>query len=427
MKLLAVNKTWAVYDNADAGEGFDPFEALRDLLKVGSYRQLIPFLQKHTCTNAFADSVRDYKTTFKNYRRVRWGRVHKIHLQGDLERAINAHPDIDYLDELTASDLAGRSTNELALHELAYFQKVMRQFLTLAAVASGSPAPANLFFEVPTSGIFDWEWREKKLPFDPDEARSFAIMASDIPVDDNGFFSADAFMERGMIFSYIEAYDGESSAYTETAVKRFAPRGRKRGPVCTDGVVYGWYEPQNSESDPVFAHAHSTADCLAVTAPKGVSEADAKRMFAGRILETLVNIGINERLYELTYPVHGDNTYERYAYDAKSGVLYERVEERPKAWFEEMYDLAVELALDGKVSLCPVCGSPVPVRDLRGRKPREVCSDTCKTVASNQRRATAMKMAMEGTPIEEAIAEIGEEYESSIRRWYSQTTAIPAQ
>ena len=108
-------------------------------------------------------------------------------------------------------------------------------------------------------------------------------------------------------------------------------------------------------------------------------------------------------------------------------MLYERVEERPKAWFEEIYDLAVELALDGKVTLCPVCGSPVPVRDLRGRKPREVCSDTCKTVASNQRRATAMKMAMEGTPIEEAINEIGEEYESSIRRWYSQTTAIPAQ
>ena len=339
MKLLAMNKTWAVYDNEDAGEGFDPFEALRDLLKVGSYRQLIPFLQKHTCTNAFADSVRDYKTTFKNYRRVRWGRVHKIHLQGDLERAINAHPDIDYLDELTASDLAGRSTNELALHELAYFQKVVRQFLTLAAVASGSPAPQNLFFEVPTSGIFDWEWREKKLPFDPEQARSFAIMASDIPVGDNGFFSADDFMERGMIFSYIEAYDGESSAYTEAAVKRFAPKGRKRGPVCTDGVVYGWYEPQSSESDPVFAHAHSTADCLAVTAPKGVSEADAKRLFAGRILETLVNIGINERLYELTYPIHGDNTYERYAYDAENGVLYERVEERPKAYTTSQWSL----------------------------------------------------------------------------------------
>lgn len=428
MKLLAVNKTWAVYDNADAGSGFDTFEALRDLLAVKSYRQLIAFLLKHTCTNAFADSVRDYKTTFKNYKRVRWGRVHKIHLQGDLERAINAHTDLDYLDSLTMGDLAQHSTNELALHELSYFQSVMRRFLTLAAVATGSPAPADLFFEVPTSGIFDSEWREGKLPFDASEARSFAIMASDIPVTDNGFFSADEFMERGMIFSYIEAYDGESSAYTESAVRRFAPKGRrKRGPVCVDGVIYGWYEPQGDASDPVFARTGSTADCLAVTAPANVSEADAKRMFAGRILETLVNIGINERLYDLTYPIHGDGTYEQFAYDAESGVLYERVEDRPKAWFEEMYDLAVELALEGKVSLCPVCGSPVPVRDLRGRKPREVCSDTCKTVASNQRRATAMKLAMDGVAVEDAIGIIGEEYEASIRRWYSQTTVIPAQ
>ncbi|MBQ9001022.1 MAG: hypothetical protein IJ087_04135 [Eggerthellaceae bacterium] len=427
MRLLAVNKTWAVYDNEDAGEPFDAYEALRDLLKVGNYRQLISYLLKHTRNNAFANSVRDYDTTFRNYTRVRWGRVHKIHLQGDLERAINAHADLDYLDDLTIADLAGRSTNELALHELSYFQGAMRRFLTLAAVASGSPAPAELFYEVPTTSVFDREWCESELPCDPGNARTFVIMASDIPIDDNGLFASESFMYQGMIFSYIDARSGQRSAYTDATIKRFSPRGRKRkGSVCVDGVVYGWYEPHRDESDPVYEHFQSTEDCLTVTAPEGVAEADAKRMFAGRIVETLVNCGINEKLYDLTYPVHGEGTYERYGYDAQAGVLYERIDERPKAWFEQMYDLAVDLALDGKVALCPVCGSPVLVRDLRGRKPREVYSDTCKTVASNQRRATAMALAMDNVPVEDAIRIIGEEYEASVRKWYSQTTAIPA-
>ena len=99
----------------------------------------------------------------------------------------------------------------------------------------------------------------------------------------------------------------------------------------------------------------------------------------------------------------------------------------PPWWVTDLYDEAIDLIVQGKVSLCPVRGSPVLIKDFRGRKSKLVCSDSCKTKASNQRRETAYQCAASGVPLEDAIDRIGAEYARSVRKWYTEAQAFIAQ
>lgn len=415
MQLQAVNKTWAVYDDEDASVDFRPYEALRDLLGVKSYRQLLDFLIEHTANWAFADSADRpaYHPTYLDYR-DRPDRPDKIELDGDLRHAIDLHPEVDYLDDLSIKDLVLKPTNELALSELLYFRSVMRRFLTLAAVALGARAPEGLFAELSTAELFGKQWCDDNLSCRASGAPTFGIAARDIPFDDNGLFSEEAFHEQGLIFAYKDAYEGGRTPFTDEVVERFAPAHRRKGPVCCDGVIYAVHERDRAGET-----------LLTVTAVRGTEPDHAKRLFAGRIVETLLNCGINPQLSTLTRPDHGERKVDRYSYDGAAGFA-ENVPRRPKAWFETLYDEAVRLVLAGKVALCPVCGAPVVIRDGRGRFSRTICSDSCKTLASKQRRTQAISLAAQNVPVEEAIERIGEEYADSIRRWYDEAHAVPA-
>ena len=86
---------------------------------------------------------------------------------------------------------------------------------------------------------------------------------------------------------------------------------------------------------------------------------------------------------------------------------------------QEFYYQIAKIAEDKSVGLCPVCGSPV----LRGRSRGNsalLCSKSCKTTASKERREDAIKYAASGMPVDDAIALIGERYEASVRKWYEE-------
>ena len=435
MKLIAVNEKWAIYDSVDGLDEFNTFEALRDLIALKTYRQLIAFLQNHTCNLAFADSVEesfDY-----TYQWDYWSEVERvlhpenknvgIELQGNLSKAIDASPGIDYLDALTAEDLDNTKVGELRLGELLEVQRWLRGFFTVAAVAAGSKPPDSLLFKVPTSLVYANErtWFEDNIGCNPDELESFAVQLPDIHVGPHALINDEAFEYEGEIFRHQDKYNKYQLVLSGQDRDSFG--GYTDGyPLSIDHCLYTWYAPLNKDDDYVFAKKGRDDACLVVTVMRDQDKDETIRNFFGRILETMLNCGFNMYELHLTLPFHGEWEMHPYSFIPGKGIVETKVR-FPKVWYDELFKESVQVILNKRVSLCPICGSPVIIRDYRGRKPKEVCSDTCKTIASNQRRETAIKLAASGVSVEDAIEQIGKEYERSVRKWYAQTLATPVQ
>ncbi|HJA28003.1 MAG TPA: hypothetical protein IAA15_00305, partial [Candidatus Olsenella pullicola] len=91
-------------------------------------------------------------------------------------------------------------------------------------------------------------------------------------------------------------------------------------------------------------------------------------------------------------------------------------------WQTALYDTVEDAIYDGRVALCPVCGTPIITRSTSSRA--EYCCESHKTAASKRRRQTAHILYASGVPLEDAVTQIGEDYRTSIERWYAEAQRI---
>lgn len=410
MRLLALNEQWAVFDHENPVEEFNTFEALQDILSIKNYAQLIQFLKKHACNTAFAqDSDTDFDDAFNRPNRIWRTNRKELQLKGNLNTAIDAHPDIDYLDQLVIDDLSGQSVYQIYLPELIDFQETMRRFLSYAAVSLGAKASETMFTKIDPTLLFGKEWIKNNLDCLPSELTSLGFPEESIGAGRERLISDDVF-DRG-IFKHLDKYSRYQLVIDEN--QEFG-RYTDGYPLSTDKVIYTYeeYPEQTPDSD------SDSSYYLTVTFTNDVDEAHAKKLLAGRAVEALLNTGLEfTDQNQFRAPIYDDSLFESYSFNPESG-FHEKKELIPKWWVDELFNETIRLILQNKVTLCPVCGAPVLIRDFRGRKSKFVCSDSCKTKASNQRKETAYRYASTGVSIENAIERIGIEYENSIRKWY---------
>lgn len=420
MELLALNKQWAVYSPEEDRNELDSFSALQDLLSIKTYQQLIRFLIERTCNEAFlTSSDTDFADSFNRNERIWRRNAMDIDLQGNLSRAIDQFPSVDYLDELTASDLKDHGVYQLDLTEVMDFQDIMRRFLTVAAVALGAEAPVGLFIEIPSEDILGADWIRDNVHCEPGDLKTIGFNQKvagfkrkgllDEELMDSVFNSTNGYSRHQLVIDDSKEYGKYTDGF----------------PFSIDGVIYEYseyYPPSDAEHDKYDYQYYLTVSFL-----DNVTVSRARMLLAGRIVEAVLNSWLNlAEQNEFEVPYHPEIDYDRYKFIPGKGFVERKVVE-PLWWVVDLYDEAINLIIEGKVSLCPVCGSPVLIKDFRGRKSKLVCSDSCKTKASNQRRETAYQCAASGIPVEEAIARIGEEYEGSVRKWYAEAQAFIAQ
>ena len=442
MRLAAINEHMAIYEEKEGESPFNAFDALQDLLSVKNYRQLIEFLKVHTRNPTFTIASTDqaYDTCIKNQPLKDKAEANK--LQGNFKNAIDNYPEIDFLDKLAIKDLLKQKNHALNLSELLYFQDFLKRLLTGAAIAIGAPIPNDMFTEVSTDYVFDEQWCRMTLPCDVTETRTFVTSAELFGSDDRGIIDDEAFGDYGGILHHLDNRSGQRL----TSDKTNSISQNRKSPTTPDGVIYGVWILEDLDIHAVVKLMDPTVDAdsindedlwgselgkkialnadrvfFSVTAFRDDDPDEAKRMLAGRIVEQIINSVAFYDCTRLTPPTRNYSLLDMYQYEPSKGFSNAN-NPHPMIWFEEIYDEALKAILNNQVTLCPVCGSPVLVKDRRGRKPKEICSNTCKTIASKRRRETAIGYAMSGKPIEDAISKLGEEYASSIRRWYSEIT-----
>lgn len=415
MKLLALNKKWAIYDPRNANEKCDTFSALQALLQVKTYNQLIAFLETYTCNTLFAtDSDTDFDDAFNRDYNIWRSADNILNLQGNLNGAINRCSEVDFLDELVVKDLTGKNIYQLFLPELIDFRDTICRFLKYAAVALGSPATENMFLNLDTALFFDEKWLEKCLERKLPAIKTIGFPQEYIGACHDGLLDDYAFDSHG-IFHHLDGY-----SKWQLVIDNSVSYGKYTDgyPFSIDEVIYNYEEICDD------AKLLNENYYLAVSFFPNISTERAQMLLAGRAVEALLELGnTSYNQNQFSIPHYNDIDLDDYAFIPGKGFV-QKTALLPKWWVNELFEQTISLILDGKVSLCPVCGTPVLIKDYRGRKSKQVCSDSCKTKASNKRREKAYQYAAAGMPIKEAIKCIGAEYEHSIQKWYKEANSF---
>lgn len=397
MKLIALNRTWAVYQDDGAAEGgFDAPSALDALLSIRSYKDLLSFLIRYSCRKSFAfPSDTPYRGWDKKMKL--WSEQDLVHgLTGSLASALGKYLEIDYLDAVTAADLNQTETFDIHIAELMEFRETIKKFLTVAAIATGSQSPSGLFKESDTGSIFSEDWWRDFVGTSMSESKTFLFDLHDAGVKRHGIFDP-WFFEESLFYKDIKF-------------------GRYPDGVNFSGFILSVpeYDPENS---------NDLTDYVSVTCTKSdqASVDTAQKACAGYVIATILNHvdSIFVECSSLSLPPLEEDALTKYSFNLESGFVENKVRE-PDFWFDLLLDEAVKAIIDKRVKLCPQCGAPVVVKDYRGRFEKEFCSNRCKTAASKNRRERAIRLAASGVPVEVAIMEIGERHSESIKNWYEE-------
>ncbi len=424
MNLLAVNKHVAVFDNAPENQTLDSFAALRDLISMKNCRQLLQYLKTHGCHRSFCvDSDNLYLNSIKHTGSDRFdgNRFAKdaFNLTGNLDSAIAKDIDIEPLDELVADDLENEKVYQLSIDDLMVFKRDLTSFFTLAALANGAQIPEGLFRKLDPIRLFGEDWCKGSLPCDVKDLVSFGIPISKIGADRRYFFGDVFFESTPAIFDHLSKFSSyqlqTDSAGHPVPVSSVPDIGAYSNcyPLSIDGVIYSveeYWESDDSENCEYY---------IVVTFYPDFDREKAIRLLCGRIVAELMNTPILSPYdgYDFEMDYADEDSFEHYSFDLSRGFTF--IPAKPfDFWVELLYDQAIKLVLGNKVGLCPVCGAPVLIRDYRGKKTREVCSDSCKSIATRRRREKAIALAASNVPVEKAILEIGSEYKDSIHKWY---------
>lgn len=415
MKLLALNRQWAVYGTEGSRGKLDSFAALHELLRVHSYQQLINYLITQTCNDVFLTAAEtSFSDAFYQKDRIWHKSAADINLRGSLSNAIDRYPNIDYLDELAVSDLKKSDCYQLDLTVLMNFKEIIRKLLIIAAVALGADIQKGLFVEIPSEDIFDAEWIKGNVRCEPDELHTIGLNQNDLG------FNVNEVLDEGLydtVFSCTRGYSRHQLIMDDSKEYGKYTDGY---PFSIDTVIYSYAEyGLPSEQNHYQRDYYFTVSFL-----DGIDPGYAKMLLAGRMVEAVLNAWPYYAGQKgLEAPYHPDVDCDIVKFVPGEGFIENKATE-PSWWVDELCNEAFELIIQGKVSICPVCGNPVLIKDYRGRKHRLVCSDSCKTRACNQRRESAYHFAMSGKPIDEAISAIGDEYSDSVCKWYAEVHAL---
>ena len=393
MKLVALNKERAVYlPEGDARE-IDPRIALNKLLTVHSWKAMLDFLGNEACCSLFAKREDD---PFKN---GLWkpGELH-VDLAGSLESRIDADSEVDYLDELAEKDLLATGKDEIYevwIPELLYYRDNYARYLTIAAYALGATPPEGTFKFPEVSEALDKEYIKNFLG-DPSKYAAVAL---------------DDMKTHKQCGTYFDCISEDSI---------FENFGRYPDGVNEEGYLLTTYEewPENPADS-----LDSTYYFLIVYERERYTRKEAIRLLCGELVT--VDLGMP------AYLDPGD-FYHYYTDepDIEINSLFSLDQGffRPKDdggfthWQTALFDCVESAIFDGRVTLCPVCGTPILTRSNQSRA--EYCCESHKTAASKRRRQTAHILYASGTPLEEAVAQIGNEYRASIERWYAEAEQI---
>lgn len=393
MKLVALNEERAVYLPEGEDREVEPRAALNKLLTVHSWKAMLDFLKNEACCSLFAKREDD---PLKN---GLWtpGKL-QIDLTGSLKSRIDSDSEIDYLDELTEKDLLSSSRDKLCeiwIPELLYYRDSYSPYLTIASYALGTTPPDGMFSFPNLTDAVDENYVRDFLG----NASKYATVALDDRLTHK---------QTGTYFDSISE---------DTIFENF---GRYPDGLNQDGYLLTTYEelPEGA-ADPL----DSIYSFLIVYERDRYTREEAIRILCGELVT--VDLGM---------PIYLDpgDFYHYYTdepdLEITSVFSLDQGFARPKddggfvRWQEALYDTVENAIYDGRVALCPVCGTPIITRSTSSRA--EYCCESHKTAASKRRRQTAHILYASGTPLEDAVAQIGEDYRTSIERWYAEAQRI---
>lgn len=414
MKLAALNETIAAFIPEGPEVEADPRAALNKLMTVKSWRQLIEFLKGEGCNDLFAKrEAVPLVDRFNGDPDDDEDRYYYDDLSGSLKSRIDKDDSIDYLDDLSKTDLLQQGdVYELYIPELLSYSDDISNLLTLAAVALGANPPADL--------VTDFDFSQVECEFDETFFPAFDKMIDDL----FGEHGPVAMMDLNRCYWPESEYGPYLSEDAPFEVKLFKDELKKYQWERDEGVIacrayFGKDHNGKDQDYDIFIYDTSR-----------YSHADAIRMLCGMVVAhtqgdttLLPTFGWeDERIFQHEYLDEPDYQVGiRFSLD--NGFEHPIVDEYGfKRWQLAVQETAEAAIFDGRVALCPICDTPIITKSHQSRI--EYCCESHKTIASKRRRERAHQLYQMGVPIGDAVMEIGPGYRTSIKKWYAEAEAF---
>ena len=420
MMFVALNENIAAFVPGGINRDADPRAALNKLMSVNSWRLLIEFLKNEGCNELFAKREAEPLVDRANHdvdgERDRFSHedYYFDELMGSLKARIDKDDTIDYLDDLTRADLLAQGdVYELYIPELLSYASDIAGLLTLAAVALGAQPPDDLVSDF-TFDKVECDFDETFMPgVDEMVDKLFgkhgpvAIMNLNMkywPETDYGPYMNDAPVTYKLFSSVLEDFKREREAGIMACRSYFGP-------------------DHNGEDQDYDLFFYDTSR---------YSREEAIRMLCAMIVVHTAGDTTLTPAYEEDMPFHHAyadepelDGYPQFSLD--EGFRHPKTNTGFKRWQLAVQEVAEGAIYDGRVTLCPICGTPIITKSDKSRI--EYCCESHKTVASKRRRQRAHQLYQMGVPMEDAITEIGDAYATSVKKWYREAErfATPAQ
>ncbi len=389
MRLVALNEERAVYLPEGEDREVEPRAALNKLLTVHSWKAMLDFLKNEACCPLFAKRESD---PLKN---GLWTPEElQIDLTGSLKSRIDSDNEIDYLDELTERDLLSASKDELLevwIPELLFYRDSFFDYLRIAAFAIGCPYPDDLFIFPDIVDVIAAEYIRDFLG-DPSRYGCVGIDLSNTHKHDASYY--DMLYDDDKFVNYDRYPDGlNDDGYLLTDFDDFSKD--------RDGQRYALIVYERSRYAPE----------------------EALRLLCGELvtidLGRIQNVDVGDYFHSY---VDEPDPFITSTFSLEQGFSHPRDDGSFLRWQVALFDVVEKAIFDGRIALCPMCGTPIVTRSTLSRT--EYCCESHKTAASKRRRQTAHILYASGTPLEDAVAQIGEDYRTSIERWYAEAQRI---
>ena len=419
MRLVALNENIAAYtlDGPDAEP--DVRAALNKLMTVRSWKSLIEWLKNDGCNSLFAKRE---QPTLDSQMEL-WGKYEEEllgngeyffdELTGSLRARIDQDAAIDFLDALTVDDLIKQGeVHESWIPELLSYAEDTRCILTIAAVALGANPPNDLFA--------DFSFNQVDCEFDDDFAQYIDSCY------DNYFGNHETIATLSFSDAYrpYSDYGPYSCNYPfqydlEESIEGDFDNEREMG--ILGAVYYFGEDASGSDQNYVLFHYDSSR----------YTRDEARRIACGIItahtIDDTLEIPINENRPFWHRYIDEPDYEEPTHFSLQEGFTQPKANDDFTRWQVAIRETVFDAIYDGRVSLCPVCGTPIITKSHQSRV--EYCCESHKTIASKRRREQAHLLCASGTPLEEAVSQIGEDYRASIIRWYKEASKFttPAQ
>ncbi|MBR3316911.1 MAG: hypothetical protein IKG21_03685 [Atopobiaceae bacterium] len=417
MRFVALSESVAAFVPTGPNREADPGAALNKLMTVNSWRVLIDFLKHEGCNDLFAKreekplhTQTEFEVDGKTYRNDR--EFYYADLAGSLKARIDKDASIDYLDALTRDDLLAQGdVYELYIPELLSWREDMSCFLVLATISRGADIPEGMFEDF-SFDMYEWdkdddfdEWLDGY--FDSyfgahGPIRGMSMKMGYWPVTDCGpFWYEGPFNER-----FGDSYQEDCK--------------EERAVGILGGTTYLGEDASGEDMDFHVIFYDSSR----------YSKDEACRMFSGltvaNIIDETAQRPVNDGPFYHHYLDEPDFE-QRTHFDLNGGYRHPKYDDSFERWQLALVDVAEDAVFNNRVTLCPICGTPIVTKSDYSRI--EYCCESHKTIASKRRRQRAHQLYQMGIPIEDAVTEIGTAYRSSVEKWYREASAFvnPAQ